>query len=30
MANVNTDKLLENNKKYASGQQVHNPTHPGE
>ena len=24
MANVNTDKLLENNKLYASGQQVHN------
>ncbi len=30
MANVNTDKLLENNKLYASGEQVHNSSHPGE
>lgn len=29
MANVNTDKLLENNKQYASGQQVHQSSHPG-
>lgn len=29
MANVNTDKLLENNKQYASGQQVHKSSHPG-
>jgi carbonic anhydrase len=29
MANVNTDKYLENNKLYASGQAVHKPTHPG-
>jgi carbonic anhydrase len=29
MANVNTDKLLENNKQYASGQQIHKSSHPG-
>ena len=29
MANVNTDKFLENNKLYASGQQVHKASHPG-
>jgi carbonic anhydrase len=29
MANVNTDKLLENNKLYAKGEQVHNSAHPG-
>lgn len=29
MANVNTDKLLENNKLYANGEQVHNASHPG-
>ncbi len=29
MANVNTDKYLENNKLYASGQAVHKPTYPG-
>ena len=30
MANVHTDKFLENNKLYASGQQVHKSSHPGE
>jgi len=29
MANLNTDKYLENNKLYASGQAVHKPAHPG-
>ncbi len=29
MANVNTDKYLENNKLYAKGQAVHKPGHPG-
>ena len=29
MANVNTDKYLENNKLYAKGQAVHKPVHPG-
>ena len=29
MANVNTDKYLENNKLYASGQAVHKPAYPG-
>jgi len=29
MANVNTDKYLENNKRYASGEATHKPTHPG-
>lgn len=30
MANVNTDELLENNNRYAGGQQVHNAAHPGQ
>ncbi|MEY3189905.1 MAG: hypothetical protein RIS10_22 [Pseudomonadota bacterium] len=30
MANVHTNKYLENNKLYASGEQVHNSAHPGE
>ncbi len=29
MANTNTDKYLENNKQYASGQAVHKPNYPG-
>lgn len=29
MANVNTDRYLENNKLYASGEAVHKPTYPG-
>jgi carbonic anhydrase len=29
MANINTDTLLENNKLYANGEQVHTPSHPG-
>ena len=29
MANKNTDQYLENNKKYASGEAVHNATYPG-
>ena len=28
MANVHTNKYLENNKLYASGEQVHNSAHP--
>ena len=30
MANNHTDKFLENNKKYASGEKVHESAHPGE
>jgi carbonic anhydrase len=29
MANENTDQYLENNKRYANGQAVHKPVHPG-
>jgi carbonic anhydrase len=29
MANVNTDTFLENNKKYANGETVHDSSHPG-
>lgn len=29
IANSNTDKYLENNKQYASGQAIHKPTYPG-
>ena len=29
MANVNTDRYLESNKRYASGQAIHQPTYPG-
>ena len=30
MANNHTDKFLENNKRYANGEAVHNASHPGE
>lgn len=29
MANVNTDTYLENNKRYAKGEAIHKPVHPG-